>query len=122
MKHDPISIQRSRDLRRDATSAETVLWRELRNRRFARFKFRRQQPFRPFILDSYCAKLTLAIELDGESHHGREAYDAQRQSWIESRGVRVIRIFNVDLSDNLDGVMEQIERECSERMNPPTAP
>jgi very-short-patch-repair endonuclease len=121
LQNDPRFVSLARELRRNATSAESILWRELQNRRFVEFKFRRQQNIGAFIADFYCSKLALVIELDGDSHLGREARDGHRQAWLESKGIRVLRIFNVDLHDNLDGVMEQISRECLARLPAPSS-
>ncbi len=112
MNRDPIQVQRRRELRKRSTSAETILWRALRNRRFASRKFRRQHGIGPFIVDFYSAQLNLIIELDGDSHLGREAYDSNRQSWLESQGHRVMRILNLHVCENLEGVLDQIDREC----------
>ena len=112
MKNDPLQIARSRELRQKATTAESILWQKLRNRRFADFKFRRQQTIGPFIVDFYCSRLGLVIELDGDSHLGQEGRDRKRQEWLEFKGLRIVRILNVDLYENQDGVMDQIEREC----------
>jgi very-short-patch-repair endonuclease len=115
MKRDPILKARSRQLRRDSTPAEARLWKELRNRRFAGIKFRRQHPIGLFIADIYCPDATLIIELDGESHLGHEQADRSRREWLESRGMKVLRFWNGDVYDNLDDVMECIFQECQRR-------
>ena len=115
MKHDPTLKRSSRQLRKARTPAESRLWHELRNRRFAGHKFRRQHAIGPFIADFYCADAGLVVELDGESHLGHEAYDRDRQDWLESRGLKVLRFFNNDIPANLDEMLECIFRECRER-------
>src|SRR4051794_24074383 len=91
---------RARALRRDSTPAEQILWRELRNRRFVGFKFRRQQSIGPFIADFYCAASALIIELDGESHLGKEQPDKDRQDWFEAQGFKVLRFWNNEVYDD----------------------
>jgi very-short-patch-repair endonuclease len=93
-----ISLARRRQLRRNSTEAEALLWRHLRGHRFAGFKFRRQHPCGPFILDFFCARRNLAIELDGGQHFATENQhrDALRTNYLAQRGIMVIR-FPTDL-------------------------
>jgi very-short-patch-repair endonuclease len=119
--HSPRS--RARRLRKDQTPAESRLWFELRNRRFVGHKFRRQHPLGPYVADFYCHEAALIIELDGESHLGRETYDRQRQDWLEAQGFKVLRFYNNDIPANLDEMLECIFRECRSRTAPkPTSP
>jgi very-short-patch-repair endonuclease len=108
-------LARAEELRRNSTSAEKILWNELRRCRIESLKFRRQQPLGPFIADFYCPRLRLAIELDGDSHADKEEYDASRQQYIESRGVVVMRFSNTDVRENLPGVLQAIYDFCSSR-------
>src|SRR5436305_562887 len=102
MNDAPTPRSRARQLRKDQTSAEARIWRELRYRRFAGYKFRRQHPIGPFIADFYCHEARLVIEFDGESHLGREDYDRRRQDWLEAHGYKVLRFYNNDIPANLD--------------------
>jgi very-short-patch-repair endonuclease len=88
-----LPLSRRRSLRRQSTEAETALWRELRGRRFDGFKFRRQHPCGPYIIDFFCTAASLAIEIDGGQHFEPEAqtYDARRTSFLTARGIRVLR-------------------------------
>jgi very-short-patch-repair endonuclease len=97
-------------LRRDSTDAERILWDELRSRRFAGFKFRRQQPIGPYILDFFCREPALAIELDGGQHSNDDAkaYDRQRREYLRSMGVAELRFWNDELTRNLEGVLRKI--------------
>ncbi len=112
MRRDPVLKKRSRDLRRNLTPAETILWRHLRGRRFAQFKFRRQQVVGPFVVDFYCAARSLVIELDGDTHVGQERQDEARQAWLEARGLKVLRCWNTEVYENLDGLLAAIWLEC----------
>ncbi len=107
--------ERSRDLRHPRNMAEATLWHELRGRRFAGFKFRRQHVLGPYIVDFYCAEAQLVIELDGATHRGREDYDRIRQDWLEQQGLKVIRCPNHELYENLEGLLEVIWTACRER-------
>jgi very-short-patch-repair endonuclease len=89
----PPSLARRRRLRRDATLAEAALWSLLRGRRLGGFKFRRQHPCGPFILDFFCAQQRLAIELDGGQHFEPRvrAYDDWRSEFLAARRINVVR-------------------------------
>ena len=93
-----LPLLRRRDLRRDSTDAEMLLWKCLRDRRLEGLKFRRQYPCGPFIIDFYCAEKSLAIELDGGQHFApaAQAYDERRTAFLRREGIVVIR-FQTDL-------------------------
>jgi very-short-patch-repair endonuclease len=88
-----ISLARRRRLRREGTDAEAALWRFLRGRRLGGYKFRRQHPLGPFILDFFCSAQRLAVEIDGGQHFEPrlQSYDRRRTEYLASRGVTVIR-------------------------------
>jgi very-short-patch-repair endonuclease len=90
------------------TPAEAILWRKLRGRQFDGIKFRRQQPVGPYIVDFLCAQLNLIIELDGDTHLGRETEDRDRQAEIERMGLRVLRYTNPNIYDDLEMVLNDI--------------
>jgi very-short-patch-repair endonuclease len=97
----------SRRLRHNGTEAEQTLWRLLRDRRLADFKFRRQVPIGPYIADFICYEARLVVELDG-SQHAESKRDAVRDRWFADNGYRVLRIWNSDLTDNKLGVLDAI--------------
>jgi len=99
-----------RKLRNNIPKAEVILWSKLQGRRFKGLKFRRQYGIGRYVVDFYCHKLNLAIEVDGDSHFtsSAEKYDKRRQEYIESKGVKVIRYNNNDVYKNLDGVLEDL--------------
>src|SRR5262249_45820460 len=109
---DPRLRDRARELRRNSAPAERILWKTLRARRFAGFKFRRQRPVGPFIVDFYCPSCALVVELDGESHLGQESSDQRRQTYLEGMGLLVLRYWNTAVYDELESVMEDIYRAC----------
>ena len=104
-----VKALRSRELRRDQTEAEKILWKYLRNRHLTGRKFRRQYVFKGFILDFYCAEEKIAIELDGLIHIKQKDYDAARQEIIENNGVRVIRFKNEMVLNDINSVLDSIK-------------
>jgi adenine-specific DNA-methyltransferase len=98
------------------TDAERLLWSKLRNRRFARFKFRRQVPLGPFIADFACFERRLILELDGGQHTRRREYDAKRTEWLNEHGFRVVRFWNHELREDADAVDELIWRRLHEAL------
>jgi very-short-patch-repair endonuclease len=102
-----------RSLRKNATVAELRLWPHLRGRSLDGFRFLRQFGFGGYILDFYCSKKKLAIEIDGQ-HHGTDsgrAYDEIRSKYLAATGVRVLRFWNSEVMENLEGVLERIRSE-----------
>ncbi|MEO5768792.1 MAG: DUF559 domain-containing protein [Polyangia bacterium] len=105
-----VTRSRSRELRRQSTDAEAALWWYLRNRRLGGFKFRRQQPCGPFILDFCCVEARLAIELDGGQHFQADAlaYDARRTRYLTRQGIKVLRFATDQVFRDTDGVLISI--------------
>jgi very-short-patch-repair endonuclease len=106
----PNLLNFARQLRKEQTDAEALLWHLLRGRRFCGFKFRRQYPIGGYILDFYCHDAGLAIELDGGGHNHEEQrrYDEERTKAIEGTGIRLIRFWNHDLLNSLEDALEEI--------------
>jgi very-short-patch-repair endonuclease len=102
----------ARRLRADQTDVEKRLWLRLRNRGLLGLKFRRQVPLGEFVADFVCADHALVVELDGGRHAASEASDDRRTAWLESRGWRVIRFWNNEVNENLDGVLQAIAAAC----------
>src|SRR4051794_29683074 len=100
--------KRAQGLRNNATDCERLLWLELRKRRSGGFKFSRQIPIGPFICDFVCRRGMLVIELDGGQHSANVDSDAARTRFLERSGYRVIRFWNNEVTDNLDGVLHRI--------------
>jgi very-short-patch-repair endonuclease len=102
---------RARKLRESQTSAEAKLWQALRNRRLARWKFRRQHPIDRYIVDFVTIDGKLIVEVDGVTHAEplELARDKARSDILEACGFLVVRVSNTDVYDNLDGVLEMIE-------------
>ncbi|MBF6593278.1 MAG: endonuclease domain-containing protein [Thermaceae bacterium] len=110
-------IGRAKDMRQEMTRP-AKLWFEYLKGQTPRW--RNQRPFGPYILDFYCAAAKLAVEVDGESHFTEQglAYDAERTTYLEALGIRVLRFTNLEVSRNFGGVCETIERQTAERLEP----
>ncbi|MCH8152514.1 MAG: endonuclease domain-containing protein [Planctomycetes bacterium] len=100
----PRMTQRSRSLRRRSTYPERVLWYLLRNKQIKGLRFRRQHAVGRYVVDFYCPAAKLVVEVDGESHAGRAEQDAKRSAYLEARGLKVLRVTNDDVMENLEAV------------------
>jgi len=110
-------MSRARELRLNQTEVEKRLWLYLRNRGLSGAKFRRQAPIGRFIVDFVCFEKHIVIELDGGQHAANATTDARRTAWLESQGFRVLRFWNNDVIENIEGVylriVEEVERSAS---------
>jgi very-short-patch-repair endonuclease len=106
----PMASERARTLRKNLTDAEAILWRRLRRKELDHYRFRRQQPIGPYVVDFFCAEAKLIVELDGGQHNEAASLvrDARRTEWLEARGYRVLRFWNNQVREQLDGVLETI--------------
>jgi len=118
--NDKTPRDRARRLRNDRTDAEAKLWRALRDRRLGGWKWRRQVPIEPYIVDFLCVEASLVVEVDGGQHADQIAYDERRTRYLEARGLRVIRFWNSAVLTNLDGACLTILDACGGEC--PTAP
>ncbi|MFC3077139.1 endonuclease domain-containing protein [Phenylobacterium terrae] len=111
INEDPL-LARANAMRRDDTDAEAKLWGALRARRLGGWKWRRQVPKGPYIVDFICNDAGLVVEVDGGQHDEQVAYDARRTAFLGDLGLRVLRFWNRDVSENLDGVCLTILEAC----------
>jgi very-short-patch-repair endonuclease len=95
-------------LRRESTDAERMLWFHIRDRRLDGWKFKRQVPIEGYVVDFLCVGAHLIIEVDGGQHAARIAADARRTRALEAAGSLVLRFWNNDVLENIDGVLEEI--------------
>ena len=107
MKRHVETRNRAKQLRTNLTEPERRLWYRLRANRLG-VKFQRQVVLAPYIADFAARSERLVVELDGDTHAGRETYDAARTKALEDRGYRVLRFTNADVMTNLDGVLHAI--------------
>jgi very-short-patch-repair endonuclease len=108
------SVDRARELRRRMTFPERLLWSKLRAGRLFGLKFRKQHPFGPYVLDYFCDAKNVCVELDSNSmsHVGREAEDEVRSRYIEQHGIRILRVTNDDVLNQMEGVLNTLARGC----------
>ena len=102
----------ARRLRKESALSEILLWQELRARQMRGYQFMRQKPIGNYIVDFYCNKLKLVIEIDGESHDHPDAYrnDAERQSYLEKLGLTVLRCDDLDVKQEMEAVLSDIDQ------------
>ena len=108
---------RARDLRKNSTLSEILLWQELKNRQLLGYQFHRQVPMLNYIVDFYCHELQLAIEVDGDSHDFEESvrYDTIRQGKLEQFNVHVLRFDDLDVKNDMAWVIGEIGRWIENR-------
>jgi len=110
LHNDPVLKQRRKGLRRNNTEAEKTFWMHVHNRRFSGRKFYRQYSLGSYILDFYCPELKVAIELDGGQHNqdDNKEYDAARSVYLKAQGIEVMRFWNNDVLNNIEGVLNKL--------------
>ena len=111
----------SRTLRREMTDAEKLLWRHLRMEQVEGYKFRRQHPLGNYILDFVCLDAALVLEVDGGQHAESTDKDAIRTQWLEAKGLHVMRFWNNEVLNNIEGVKLVIWNYLS-TLQPPSLP
>ena len=105
--------QKRRQLRKDQTFCEKIVWIYLRDRKTLGYKFRRQYSIDQFVIDFYCPELKLAVEIDGNMHDqpDQKEYDIKRQEYLEKFGITFVRITNDELLGNPNLAFDRIEDE-----------
>jgi very-short-patch-repair endonuclease len=113
--NDPSRKPNRRRLRKNATDAERKLWSILRNRQMAGLKFLRQYSVGQYILDFYCPEKRVAIEIDGGQHAGIRGHkwDTRRDTYLHDLNIRVIRFWNNDVLQNIEGIGQKIGEEVT---------
>jgi very-short-patch-repair endonuclease len=111
------TVRAAKQLRRQLTLPEIILWTHLRNAQLAGLRFRRQHPIGPFVLDFYCPAAHLCVEVDGRAHDTAEqaARDDRRTQWLAQAGIRVLRLNATDILQNetLEGALLAITEAAS---------
>jgi very-short-patch-repair endonuclease len=90
------------------TLAEILLWKEIKGKKVLGCDFHRQKPIDEYVVDFYCPRLKLVLEIDGDSHDEKEELDKIRQEKLESKGLTVLRFWDLDVRANVDGIVEQL--------------
>jgi very-short-patch-repair endonuclease len=107
----------ARQLRARMTDAERKFWFALKDRRFAAFKFRRQVPVGPYIADFLCFEKRLIVEVDG-GQHADSVRDAERDNWLAQNEFQVLRFWNSDVLQNLEGVLTSLSEQLDRTPHP----
>ena len=107
--YDPKLKQRSRELRNNSTLAEVLLWNQLKRSKMLGYPFLRQRPIHKYIVDFYCPKLKLVIEIDGDSHRNKFERDQTRQKDLEALGLSVVRFHDRDVKRDMANVLRCIQ-------------
>src|ERR1700722_961039 len=113
----PTLTMAARELRSRMTDAERKLWFALKDRRFAAFKFRRQVPVGRYIADFLCFEPRLVVEVDG-GQHAESVRDVERDDWFARSDFRVVRFWNNDVLQNLEGVLTSLAAELNKTPHP----
>jgi very-short-patch-repair endonuclease len=116
-KTPDLILGHAREMRKNPTEAEQLLWRALRGRNLSDLKFRRQQPMKGYILDFYCEAARLGVEADGEIHLGerQKRYDQERTEYLAEYGIKIIRFTNDHIIKAMTEVLMAIEVEATKR-------
>ena len=104
--------EKARYLRKNMTPQENIMWNHLRNKRYKGLQFKRQEPINRYIVDFVCHSKKLIIEIDGGQHNEDKniLYDNERTKYLESLGYEVVRFWNNDIDNNIEGVFEEIDK------------
>lgn len=106
-----IQKQRARDLRKNMTDSERIIWSIIRNRQFYGYRFLRQYCMGQYIVDFICREKKIIIEIDGGQHNKQIniEYDEQRSAYLNSKGYKVVRFWNNEINNNLAGVYKKLQ-------------
>jgi len=120
--YNPKLKQLSKNLRNNSTLSEVLLWNELKARKINEYQFMRQKPIGKYIVDFYCSKLNLAIEVDGDSHGYKNEIvrDQLKDKYLTSLGIHIIRYDDSDVKNNISGVIDNLIDWIDQRLQPPS--
>lgn len=107
----PLTFERAKYLRENMTETEKILWNELKLNKIDGFRFKAQHPIDIYIVDFYCHKAKLVVEIDGEIHKFKKNEDKARTEELESFDLKVVRFSNDDIRNNINYVIEKIRKE-----------
>jgi len=110
LPHNPELKQLAKDKRHEGILSEVLFWQQVHKGRFYNIDFDRQKIIGNYIVDFYVKTLGLVIEIDGGSHDEKTEYDEQRQKYLESLGLKVFRVDDIDIKNNIERVMEGLEQ------------
>ena len=109
---DRFAFENAKELRNKMTDAESILWESLRNNQFLGLKFRRQHPVSRFIVDFYCHKYKLVVELDGNIHDLPDVKinDKNREDELKEFGLNILRLKNIEITNNISKTLDKIKK------------
>jgi very-short-patch-repair endonuclease/DNA polymerase IIIc chi subunit len=117
----PDAMAHAKELRKNPTEAENKIWYSLQKQNLG-YRFRRQHPIGPYIVDFACLEKRLIVELDGGQHDQQQVYDEKRTAFLEGDGYKVLRFWNNEALGNTDAVLETIMMALGERGESPPSP
>jgi very-short-patch-repair endonuclease len=118
----PVTTSRARSLRSNMTDVERLLWRAIRGMQMNACRFRRQHPIGPYIADFACIEQRIVVEPDGGQHQDQRVQDDQRTAYLQAQGWHVLRFWNNEVLENLDGVLSTIAEHLSDAPHPSLPP
>lgn len=121
--YNPDLKDKASELRKNATFAERVLWKHLRNRQLCGYQFMRQKPIDNYIVDFYCSKLSLVIEINGITHNDKQQYDMRREKRLKELGLKVMNFNGYYVINNINETIDMISDKVLElqiNLQPPT--
>jgi very-short-patch-repair endonuclease len=107
--YNPTLKALARELRKNSTLTEVLIWKKLKGRQMLEYEFHRQVPINEYIVDFYCHELRLAIEIDGDSHQWKTEEDQIRQQRLESLGVRMLRFEDRDVKNDMTNILWSVQ-------------
>ena len=113
--YPPVLKHRAQEMRNNSTKGEITFWCELLRGRKTGYQFYRQRPIDRYIVDFYCAKLKLVIEVDGTSHENKKAYDEKRDKILEGLGLKVIRYNDLMVLHNIHLIEKDFKEQIKKR-------
>jgi very-short-patch-repair endonuclease len=122
VRYNPKLKQIARKLRNNMTLSEILLWKKLKGKQLLGYDFHRQKPVGEYVVDFYCPCLKLVIEIDGDSHDGKEEADSIRQGNLESQGLTIMRFADTDVKRNIHGVVEALREWIIAHATHPKSP
>ena len=109
--------ERARKLRKNSTLSEVIFWNAVKNKQIFGLDFNRQKIIGNYIVDFYCAKLQLVIEIDGSSHDNKQGYDANRNRYLKSLGLDILHFHEQDIRFDINGAIEMLREYIENKLS-----
>ena len=118
--YNPELKERAGELRKAGNLSEVLFWNQIKRKQFLSLDFHRQKIIGNYIVDFYCPKLNLVVEIDGDSHNDKIEYDNERDNYLIDLGLKVLHFDDIDVKRNLNSVMEYLREYCEKDLNTPS--